>query len=362
MHKGSTLMNTGPSTGNGIMNPEQAVPGFGTRLWMWFRRTFDTSCPLAPVPEEKLDRMDLMRCYPFLIMHVACLAVIGVGVSGVAVGVAAGLYAVRMFAITAFYHRYFSHRAFKTSRFCQFIFAVIGNSAGQRGPLWWAAHHRHHHRNSDKENDVHSPHQKGFLWSHMLWFLARRHYQTDVQSVKDLAAFPELRLMDRFDSFLPIGLGGALYGLGVALNALWPGLGTNGLQMLVWGFCVSTVVLFHATVTINSLSHVWGRQRFATTDESRNNLFLALLTFGEGWHNNHHFYPGSARQGFHWWEIDISYYVLKIMARLGLVWDLNPVPEQVFQSPRRLDVAQPRDGLDATAGIPAGEPAQFPAG
>src|SRR5512135_3536419 len=231
------------------------------------------------------DRVDWARILPFVGMHAACLAVIWVGVSAFAVGVAVAMYVVRMFAITGFYHRYFSHRTFKTSRVAQFIFAVLGASAVQRGPIWWAAHHRHHHAHSDQPEDVHSPVQRGFLWSHMGWFLSRRHFTPDLTRVRDLQRFPELRLLDRFDILVPVALAVALFFLGMALETWAPSLGTTRWQMLVWGFFVSTVVCYHATYTINSLSHVFGRRRYETPDDSRNNFLLALLTLGEGWHN-----------------------------------------------------------------------------
>jgi len=287
-------------------------------------RWFDSS--VQPATEVHDERVDWLRVVPFIGMHLACFGVIWVGVSWFAVAVAAALYALRMFAITGFYHRYFSHRAFKTSRPVQFVFAAVGAMSVQRGPLWWAAHHRHHHRHSDKHEDLHSPVQHGFLRSHMGWFLSRGAFGTDTPRIADLAKYPELRLIDRFDVLLPVALAVFLFVLGGWLETAAPGLGTSGPQLLVWGFFISTVVLFHATVTINSLAHQIGSRRFETRDNSRNNWWLALITFGEGWHNNHHFFPGSARQGFRWWEFDLTYYGLKAMSWLGLVWDLKPVP------------------------------------
>ncbi|MCM2311224.1 MAG: acyl-CoA desaturase [Steroidobacteraceae bacterium] len=278
------------------------------------------------------DRVDWMRVLPFVGMHVACLAVVWVGVSPFAVGVAAAMYLLRMFAITGFYHRYFSHRTFKTSRLAQFTFAVLGASAVQRGPIWWAAHHRHHHAHSDRTDDVHSPKQRGFAWSHMGWFLSRRHFAPDLGRVRDLLRYPELRWLDRFDILVPFLLALGLLLTGQWLEAHRPALGVTGGQLLVWGFFISTVACYHGTYTINSLCHVWGRQRYATGDESRNNLFLALLTLGEGWHNNHHRYPMSVRQGFYWWEIDITYYLLRLLAAVGIVWDLKPVPREVREA------------------------------
>lgn len=286
---------------------------------------------LTDIRDENWRDLDWSRFIPFMLFHLACIGVIWVGWSPVAVGVAIALYFLRMFAITGWYHRYFSHRTFRTSRAVQFIFAIVGNAAAQRGPLWWAAHHRHHHRHSDEEDDVHSPHRQGFWWSHLLWISSHSNYATNYKAVHDLAKYPELRFLDRYHMLVPFLLAVAMLGLGAGLNAAYPSLGTSGLQMLVWGYFVSTIVLLHATVTINSLAHVWGNRRYETSDQSRNNFWLALITLGEGWHNNHHHYPGSVRQGFYWWEIDISYYLLRVMAWLGLVWDLNAVPTRVYE-------------------------------
>lgn len=292
-----------------------------------FLRWFDTEH--APTDKGDDDRIDWVRVLPFIGMHLACLGVLVVGFSWFAFWTAVALYAVRMFAITGFYHRYFSHKAFKTSRAAQFVFGLIGASSVQRGPLWWAAHHRNHHRHSDTERDVHSPVHRGFFWSHMGWFLTRAGFRTDREVIRDLVKFPELRWLDRFDLLLPVLLATGLFVLGGILERHAPGLGTSGPQLLVWGFFVSTVVLFHATVTINSFAHRFGSRRYETGDDSRNNWILALITFGEGWHNNHHYFPGSARQGFRWWEIDLTYYVLKFLSWLGLIWDLKPVPAEL---------------------------------
>ena len=295
---------------------------------------FDSS--VVPAPPNSADdrRVDWVRLAPFVGMHLACLGVIWVGWSPTALAVAAALYIVRMFAITAFYHRYFSHKAFRTSRATQFLFALLGASAVQRGPLWWASHHRHHHVHADGIEDAHSPQRRGFLWAHAVWFMAHGNFATRRELVGDLARFPELRFLDRFDALVPLALAGALYGLGAWLAAAYPWLGTSGPQLLVWGFAISTVVLYHATFTVNSIAHSFGRRRYRTRDNSRNNLWLALLTLGEGWHNNHHHYPGAARQGFYWWEVDATYYLLRLMAALGLVWDLRPVPATVREARR----------------------------
>jgi stearoyl-CoA desaturase (delta-9 desaturase) len=294
------------------------------------RNWFDTGDQAQLEGDSSVDRVDWLRALPFIFLHLACLGVIWVGVSRTALLVAGALYLVRMFSLTAFYHRYFSHRTFKTSRPVQFIFGLLGATCVQRGPLWWAAHHRTHHRHADTPLDPHSPALKGFLRSHAGWFLTPRAFAIEWSRIPDLRKYPELRWLDRYDIAVPVGLAALLYCTGVALHHVAPELHTNGAQMLVWGFFVSTVVLFHVTVTINSLAHRFGSRRFATSDDSRNNLLLALVTCGEGWHNNHHFYPGSVRQGFRWWEIDLTWYLLKMLAALGLVWGLRPVPAWVI--------------------------------
>ncbi|MDT8408192.1 MAG: acyl-CoA desaturase [Wenzhouxiangellaceae bacterium] len=291
---------------------------------------FDTQ---KAVPGAGGREIDSTRVVPFVALHVACLAVFWVGVSPVAVAIAIASYLVRMFAITAFYHRYFAHRAFRASRAVQFLFALIGAAATQRGPLWWAAHHRRHHKTADRAGDPHTP-RKGLVWSHMGWFLSRSHFATEWSQIPDLARFPELRWLDRFDIVVPVLYGLGLFMLGVVLERLAPGLGTNGWQMLVWGYFASTVVLIHVTLTINSLAHRFGTRRYATRDRSRNNALLALLTLGEGWHNNHHHFPAAARQGFYWWEIDISYAVLKVLSWFGVVHDLRPLPAGMRESRR----------------------------
>jgi stearoyl-CoA desaturase (delta-9 desaturase) len=307
------------------------------RLPKWLDNERLAPDQLAAADDPAADAIEWSRIIPFVAMHLACFAVIWVGISWVAVLVALIAYVVRMFAITGLYHRYFSHRSFKTSRLGQFIFGVLGASAVQRGPIWWAAHHRHHHAHSDQPGDIHSPSQKGFWRSHMGWFLSRKGFTPDLKYVRDLLQFRELRWLDRFDIAIPALLGLGMFLLGMLLDRTAPELGTSGWQMLIWGFFISTVLCYHGTYTINSLSHVFGGQRYRTGDTSRNNWLLALITLGEGWHNNHHFYPNAARQGFYWWEIDISYYILKALSWMGIIWDLKPVPvEARDHSPRRI--------------------------
>ena len=308
----------------------QWLAGWRQAFLGWFKGDENT-VESAPEGERQID---WLRVLPFALLHLSCLGVLWVGWSPLAVAVSVLAYWVRMFAVTAFYHRYFSHRTFRTSRLLQFLFAVLGSTAAQRGPLWWAGHHRHHHRHSDTHGDLHSPREHGFWWSHMLWITTRSNFPTRLYNVSDFARFPELRFLDRFDVVVPLLLAMALYALGDYCDARFPESGTSGGQMLVWGFSISTILLFHATCTINSLAHLFGSRRFATRDNSRNNLWLALFTMGEGWHNNHHRYPGSTRQGFYWWELDPTYYLLKLLCCIGLVSDLRPVPGAVYNRSR----------------------------
>lgn len=286
---------------------------------------------------SRFHDIDWPTAIPYLILHVLCLSVFWVGVSPVAVVVFLIALYSRVFALTAFYHRYFSHKAFQTSRFVQFLGGFVGCAAAQRGPIWWAAHHRHHHRRSDEPDDVHSPRQHGFWWSHMIWFLTYENACTDERVVKDWLKFPELRWLERLHIVPAILLAIGMFLLGDVLNRLWPTLNTGPWQMLVWGFLLSTIALYHITYFVNSLAHVVGKRRFETEDDSRNNLLIALLTWGEGWHNNHHFYQTSARQGFYWWEIDMTYYCLRFLSILGLVWELKGVPEQILEQGRARD-------------------------
>jgi stearoyl-CoA desaturase (delta-9 desaturase) len=276
----------------------------------------------APVFATDSEHGFSYKVIPFYLMHLACFAVLLVGVSWTAVLVCIGLYALRMWGLTAGYHRYFSHRSFKTSRFFQFLLALLGTTAVQKGPLWWAAHHRRHHRYTDVPGDVHSPVTDGFWWSHVGWIVSTKYDETNWDSIKDFARYPELRWLNTYHLIPPVALAVILFLIG-------------GWQLLVWGFFVSTVLLYHGTFTVNSLAHMWGSKRYKTSDESRNNFFIALWTGGEGWHNNHHYYMASVRQGFFWWEIDFSYYALKVLSWLRIVWDLRMPPEHVLAAARR---------------------------
>lgn len=306
----------------------------------WLIRWFDAD--YAPEGVEAMrnapDRVDWARCIPFLVLHAGCLGVIFTGASPFLVGTAIALYVVRMFGVTAVLHRYFSHRTYRTSRAFQFCLAVLAATAVQRGPLWWASTHRHHHRHSDEDCDPHSPVAHGFWWSHIGWITSKRNFPTDYAGVRDLAKYPELVFLNRFDSVVPILFAASLYAIGVALHAYAPQLGATGGGMLVWGFFISTTALFHGTASINSLSHLFGTRRYATSDASRNNALLAVITLGEGWHNNHHRNPSCVRQGFYWWEFDPTWWGLRVLEALGLIRDLRAVPGSVYDktAPDRL--------------------------
>src|SRR6266568_21954 len=260
---------------------------------------------------------------PFVLLHVSSVAAFWSDITWPAFAICVTLYWLRMFAITAGYHRYFSHRAYSTSRLFQFVLAFLAQSTAQKSVLWWAAKHRHHHLHSDTPRDVHSPRHKGFFYSHVGWIFYRQHDATDLVKVADLAAFPELRWLHRFEQLPAVVL---------AVLCFW----IAGWSGLVVGFVWSTVLLFHATFCINSLAHVHGRKRYVTGDDSRNNWWLAFFTMGEGWHNNHHAYQSSVRQGFRWWEIDLSFYVLKALSFAGIVRDLKTPPMEVLRNEQRL--------------------------
>jgi stearoyl-CoA desaturase (delta-9 desaturase) len=259
---------------------------------------------------------------PFVLVHLGCFAAIWSGVTGSAVALGVSLYWLRMFAIGAGYHRYFSHRAYSTSRAFQFILAFLAQSSAQKSVLWWAAKHRYHHRHSDSQEDVHSPQHKGFIYSHVGWIFMRQHDETDLAKIADLARFPELMWLHKFELIPPLTLG-----IMCLLLAGWSGL--------VVGFLWSTVMVYHVTFCINSLAHVRGSKRYLTGDDSRNNWLLAIFTMGEGWHNNHHAYQSSVRQGFRWWELDATYYILRALSWLGVVWGLRMPPARVLRNEQR---------------------------
>ena len=262
----------------------------------------------------KRKHYDFGSMVPFVLIHASVLLVFFVPFTWSMLGWLVGSYYLRMFGVTAGYHRYFSHRSFKLNRFWQFCLAFLAQTSNQKGVLWWAAHHRDHHLNSDRKADLHSPVHEGFWWSHLGWILSDEYDTYDRQRIADFGRFPELRWLDK-NHMVPF----FVYGAAIYLIGGW--------SAFVWGFFVSTVVLYHGTFLINSLSHIWGSRRFATPDESRNNFLLALVTLGEGWHNNHHYFMSSVRQGIRWWEVDVTFYVLKALSWVGITRDLRAFPE-----------------------------------
>ncbi|MDA8269666.1 MAG: acyl-CoA desaturase [Actinomycetota bacterium] len=294
---------------------------------------------------------------PFVAVHVACLAVFFVGWSPVALAVGVASYAARAFGITGFYHRCFAHRAFQVSRAVQFGGAVLGAAAAQRGPLWWVAHHRAHHRFTDRPGDPHSPRVDGLLRAHLLWLFTPANQHPGLQGVSDLARFREMRLLDRYHHLVPLTVAAGTFGLGALLAGVWPTLHTSAWQVLVWGFVLPTVALYHSTFAVNSIAHRFGRRRFATRDDSRNNWLVALLTLGEGWHNNHHRFPASARQGLSRLEVDPTWLGIRALAALGLARGLRNVPSWALAEARG---GRQTDRADGSGSQPGSEPPLHP--
>jgi stearoyl-CoA desaturase (delta-9 desaturase) len=265
-----------------------------------------------------------------LVLHSLVIPALCTGISTAAVVAFATTYLVRLFAITAGYHRLFSHHAFQTSRVFAFVLAVVGASSGQRGPLWWAGVHRRHHRTADTVDDVHSPRHKGLLFAHVGWILDKKNLATPLHEVKDWSRFPELVWLDRFHLLAPTSLIVLLAAVGALLEHTDPELHTSAAQFVAWGFVLSTIAAIHVTSCVNSLTHRYGSRPFVTDDDSGNIWWLALPTLGEAWHNNHHHAPGCVRQGLLWWQVDISYLVLRALAVVGVVWNLREPNDKVL--------------------------------
>ena len=298
----------------------------------------ETTVPEVTTEKAALTRGEQWRrATIFVLSHVAVLGAFWSGVTWQAAALCAVLFFARQWGVTAGYHRYFSHRTYKTSRAFQFFLAVLAQSSSQKGVLWWASHHRVHHKLSDQPGDVHSPRQRGFFYAHVAWVFDDTE-ETRWDKIRDFAKYPELRWLNKYWAVPP-----AVLAVFCLLIAGWSGLFV--------GFFLSTVLVWHNTFLINSLTHVWGKKRFDTSDDSRNNPITAVLTLGEGWHNNHHHYQSSCRQGFYWWEIDMTYYGLKMLSWVGLVWDIRGVPERVLEEGRRRDRGQVdhRDAQDDRA-------------
>lgn len=280
------------------------------------------SVPKSGAPREA-GAVAYATVIPFALAHLACFAAIWTGVTAQALALAVILYVVRMFAVTAGYHRLFSHKSYATGRVFQFILAFLAQSTAQKSVLWWAIHHRHHHLYSDTPDDLHSARRRGFLHAHVGWIFQSVNDDVDFARAPDLTRYPELVWLHDYELVPPVAL--ALF---CTLVAGWPGL--------VVGFFWSTVAVWHATFCINSLAHVQGTKRYVTGDDSRNNWWLAILTMGEGWHNNHHFFQASVRQGFRWWEVDLTFYILKALSLVGVVRDLRLPPPDVVRNERPL--------------------------
>jgi stearoyl-CoA desaturase (delta-9 desaturase) len=314
-----------PTTTGPIASPIEPVPASGPRLQ---RRETSATQPTdsasagrsAQDADGVWSEHDRLSQTLYWTVHASCLLAFVTGVRPLDIALCLGLYWLRMFAITGGYHRYFAHRSYRTSRTFQFALAFIGCSSIQKGPLWWAAGHRRHHQYSDQPGDMHSP-REGFWYAHQGWIFDTKWGETELQRIADFSRYPELVWLNRWHVVPPTLLGLACFALG-------------GLGGFVWGFCISTTMLWHATYSINSLAHRYGSQRYDNGDDSRNNPWLALLTLGEGWHNNHHRYMGAARNGFFWWEIDITYYVLLGLEKLGVVWSLRLPPAEVLEVER----------------------------
>jgi stearoyl-CoA desaturase (delta-9 desaturase) len=284
-------------------------------------RTLESELPPNDRPRRAADEVvNLRSSIAFFALHLLPFLAILTGVTRTALLLAVGTFTIRGFFITGGYHRYFSHKSYRLNRFWQFVFAFGGTTASQKGPLWWAAHHRNHHRFSDTERDIHSP-KRGFWWSHVGWILCDKYNGVEVDQIRDLVKYPELRFINRRDWIGPWALGVCCFLIG----------GWSGLLI---GFFASTVLLWHVTFMVNSVAHVFGRRAYDTTDTSRNSVLVAIATGGEGWHNNHHRYPWAARQGFRWWQVDPTYYCLRVLQALGIVSELRPVPVTVIDEAR----------------------------
>ena len=294
----------------------------------------EATTTLIPENKSKTDLQEKrMAMAYFLVMtsfHLACLLAFYTGFSWTAFTIFILSYSMKALGITTGFHRYFSHRSFKTNRVFQFILGLLGTTAVQGGVLWWSSHHRSHHRHSDKEKDIHSPVTHSFFHSHLGWMWSKECFQKAEIPCKDFAKFPEIKFLNKFYGPLIILQALGFYSLGEALNLFYPQLGTSGFQILIWGFFIATVWTWHVTFSINSICHRFGTKRYDSNDESRNNWLFGILAFGEGWHNNHHKYGWSARNGMKWWQIDVTYYILVTLSFLGVVSDLKvPTKEQL---------------------------------
>jgi stearoyl-CoA desaturase (Delta-9 desaturase) len=260
----------------------------------------------------------------FWLVQASALLVFAVPFRWAFIAIWAASHFIRAIGLTLAFHRYFAHRAFKMNRVARFAWAFIGTAAMQKGPLWWAGHHVNHHRFADRDGDPHSPMVSGVYYAHIGWFLndaKNDRLEPTNPVIRDFRKAPEIVWLDKYFFVPPLLLAIVLYAIG-------------DIPLLVWGFCLPTTTLAHATFAINTVNHMFGSRRFETVDESRNNPITAVFAVGEGWHNNHHRYQRAARNGFYWWEFDPTWYVIRAMAALGLVWDVQPVPKRIYDEAR----------------------------
>jgi stearoyl-CoA desaturase (Delta-9 desaturase) len=266
----------------------------------------------------------LIQVSIFWLIQASALLIFVVQFRWAYVGLWAASHFLRAVGLTLAYHRYYAHRAFKMGRITRFVWTFIGVAAMQKGPLWWAGHHVNHHKFADRDGDPHSPMVSGVYYAHLGWFLNDTKYdrvEATNPVLRDFGPIPEVAWLDRNFWFPPTVLGVGLFLAG-------------GMPWVVWGFCLPTMTLAHATFAINSINHMFGSRRFETVDESRNNALTAFFAAGEGWHNNHHRFQRAARNGFYWWEFDITWYAIRIMQALGLAWDVQPVPKRIYEEAR----------------------------
>lgn len=274
---------------------------------------------------------------PMIAVHVGAIGVLfvaGTWADWITLAVVAYL---RGLISTIGYHRFFAHRSFKTSRVAQFFLASACCANLQQGPMWWAAYHRHHHRYSDEPGDVHSPHHGGFWWAYCGWLFIP--LQPQWEQVRDLRRFPELVLLERFWQIPGILLAVTFWLIG-------------GWSLLCIGFCLSAVLSFQLTFVVNTLGHLIGSRRYPTPDHSTNSFLLALMSLGDGWHNNHHHYPHTAQAGFFWWEVDGAFRVIRVFERLGIIWDVRRVPDHKLVP--AVETAQTGDLQEEADAIPCG--------
>ena len=269
---------------------------------------------------------NILQISIFWIVQASALLVFAVPFRWAFIGLWAASHFLRAIGLTLIFHRYLAHRAFKMNRAARFAWAFIATAAMQKGPLWWAGHHVNHHKFADRDGDPHSPMVSGVYYAHIGWFLNdTKHDRVEATNpvIRDFSRVPEIAWLEKYFFLPPLFLAVAL-------------LLAGGMPWLVWGFCLPTMTLAHATFAINTVNHMFGSRRFETVDESRNNLLTAVFAVGEGWHNNHHRYQRAARNGFYWWEFDPTWYVIRAMAAVGLVWDVQAVPTRIYEEARAM--------------------------